>query len=39
MGIWQHIHIATTTEVSPDVGKFAEIIGDVSVEMITLCYC
>ena len=29
MGIWQHIHTVTTTEVSPDVGKFAEIIGDV----------
>jgi hypothetical protein len=38
MGIWQHTHTATTTEVSPDLGKFAEIIDDVSVEMIPLRY-
>jgi hypothetical protein len=38
MGIWQHIHTVTTTEISPDVGKFAEIIDDVSVEMILLRY-
>ena len=24
MGIWQHTHTVTTTEVSPDLGKFAE---------------
>ena len=34
MGIWQHTHTVTTTEVSPDLGEFAEILGDVSVEMI-----
>ena len=39
MGIWQETHTVTTTEVSPHLGKFAEIIDDVSVEKITLCYC
>jgi hypothetical protein len=40
MGIWQHIHTFTTTEVSPDLGEFAEILlDDVSVEMIPLRYC
>jgi len=34
MGTWQHIHTITTTEVSPDLGEFAEILDDVSVEMI-----
>jgi len=38
MGIWQHIHTVTTTEVSPDLGVLAEILDDVSVEMIPLCY-
>ena len=38
MGIWQHIHTVTTTGVSPDLGEFAEIIDDVSVEMIPLHY-
>ena len=38
MGIWQHIHTVTTTEVSPDLGEFAENLDDVSVEMITLRY-
>jgi hypothetical protein len=28
MGIWQHIHTVTTTEVSPDLGELAEIIDD-----------
>jgi hypothetical protein len=38
MGIWQHTHTVTvtTTEVSPDLGEFAEMPGDVSVEMIPL---
>ncbi len=31
MGIWQHIHTVTTTEVSIALGKFAEILDDVSV--------
>jgi hypothetical protein len=38
MGIWQHMHTVPTTVVSPDVGEFAEILDDVSVEMITLHY-
>jgi hypothetical protein len=38
MGIWQHTHTVTTTEVSPDLGEFAEILHDVSVEMIPLRY-
>jgi hypothetical protein len=38
MAIWQHIHTVTTTEVSPDLGEFAENIDDVSVEMIPLRY-
>jgi hypothetical protein len=38
MGIWQHTYTVTTTEVSPDLGEFAEIIDYVSVEMIPLCY-
>jgi hypothetical protein len=37
MGIWQHTH-TVTTEVSPDLGEFAEILDDVSVEMIPLRY-
>ena len=39
MGIWQHTHIVTTTEVLPDLGEFAEILDDASVEMIPLRYC
>ena len=38
MGIWQHTHTITTTEVSPDLGEFAEILDDVSVKMIPLRY-
>ena len=38
MGIWQHTHTVTTTEVSPDFGELAEILDDVSVEMIPLRY-
>jgi len=36
MGIWQHTHTVTTTEVSPDLGKFSEILDDVYVELIPL---
>jgi len=39
MGIWQHIHTVTTTEVSPDLGEFSEILDEVSVELVPLCYC
>ena len=38
MGIWQHTHTVTTTEVSPDLGEFTEILDDVSVELIPLRY-
>jgi hypothetical protein len=38
MGIWQHTHTVTTKEVSPDLGEFTEILGDVRVEMIPLRY-
>ena len=29
MGIWQHTHTVTTTEISPDMGEFSEILDDV----------
>ena len=38
MGIWQHTHTVTTTEVSPDLGEFAKLLDGVSVEMIPLRY-
>jgi len=38
MGIWQHTHTVTATEVSPDLGEFTEIQDDVSVEMIPVPY-
>jgi len=38
MDIWQHIHTVTTTEVSPDLEEFTDILDDVSVEMIPLRY-
>jgi len=38
MGIWQHTHTITTTELSPDFGEFTEILDDVSVEMIPVRY-
>ncbi len=38
MGKWQHTHTITTTEVTPDLGELAEIIDDVSVEMIPQRY-
>ncbi len=38
MGIWQHIHTVTTTDVSPDLGEFAEILDDVNVKTIPLRY-
>ena len=38
MGIWQHTHTVTTTELSPDLGEFTEILDDVSVEMIPVHY-
>jgi len=38
MGIWQHIHTVTTTEVTPDLGELVEILDDVNVKTILLCY-
>jgi len=38
MGIWQQTHTVTTTELSPDLGELAEILDDVSVEMIPVRY-
>jgi len=38
MGTWQHIHTVTTTEVSPDLGEFSEILDEVSVELVPLRY-
>ncbi len=38
MGIWQHTHTVTTTEVSPDFGEVTEILDDGSVEMIPVRY-
>ena len=38
MGIWQHTHTITNTDVSPDLGELAEILDDVSVEMIPVRY-
>ena len=39
MGIWLHTHtVTTTTYVSPDLGEFAEILGDVSVQTMSLRY-
>ena len=38
MGIWQHIHTITTTDVSPELGEFTEILDHVSVELIPLRY-
>ena len=38
MDIWQHTHTVISTVVSPGLGELAEILDDVSVEMIPLCY-
>ena len=38
MGIWQHTLTVPTTEVFPDLGEFAEIIDDVNVKTIPICY-
>jgi hypothetical protein len=39
MGIWQHTHTVTTTEVSPDLDESSEILNNVSVEMIPIRIC
>ena len=38
MRIWQKIHTITKTDVFPDLGGLAEILDDVSVEMIPVHY-
>ena len=38
MGIWQHTHTVTTTEVSLDLGELAEILDVVSAEMMPVRY-
>ncbi len=38
IGIWQHTHTITTTDVYPDLGEFTEILDDVSAEMIPVRY-
>jgi hypothetical protein len=38
MGICRHIHTVITTDVSPDSGELVEIIDDVNVKYIPLCY-
>jgi hypothetical protein len=38
MGIWMHTHTVITTDVSPDLGELAEILGDASVQTIPLRY-
>ena len=34
--MWLHPHTVTTTDVSPDLGELAEILGHVAVEMMQL---
>jgi hypothetical protein len=36
--IWMHTHTVTTTDVSPDLGELAEILGDARVQTIPLSY-
>ena len=38
MGKWMHIHSVTNTDVPPDLGKLAKILGDASVQTIPLHY-
>ncbi len=38
MGIWQHIHTITTTDVSLDLEEFTEILDHINVELIPLRY-
>jgi hypothetical protein len=38
MDIWLHTHTITTTDISPDLGELAAIIGDVSVQTMPLRY-
>jgi hypothetical protein len=38
MGIWLHTHSVTTTDVSPDKGQWAEILGDTCMQTRSLLY-
>ncbi len=38
MGIWLHTHTVNTTNISPDLGELAEILGDPSVQTMPLCF-
>jgi hypothetical protein len=38
MGIWQNIHTVTTTDVSPDLGEFAEGEFAEIMKTIPICY-
>ena len=37
-GIWLHTHTVITTDIFPDLGELAEILGDVSVQTTPLQY-
>ncbi len=39
MGIWLHIHIFTTTDISLDLWELAEILPDASVQTMPLRFC
>jgi hypothetical protein len=36
VGIWMHTHTVTKTDVSPDLGELAEILGDARGQTIPL---
>jgi len=38
MGTWLYTHTITTTDVSPDLGELAEVLGDVSVQTMPMHY-
>ena len=38
MGIWMHIHSIITTNVAPDLGELAKVLGEVWVQMMSICY-
>ena len=38
MGIWQHTHTVTSTDDSPDLEEFAEILDHDNMELIPLLY-
>ena len=38
MGIWMHTHTITITNADPDLGKLADVLGEVCVQLMPLCY-